>query len=160
LREKEAGTFRDEDRSEGDEFSAVLTSLAGRIRSACATTEAWPAKVGVGLYAGIDYLLEDPEDAQFLLSDRRESAFGKGFREVVKKMTDLLSEAVPLLPKPRDGTPAAVVAGVGLVVGEHIRLGRPERLHALRPELHLLMLLPFLPFEEAQRWVTKVQGSA
>jgi hypothetical protein len=40
---------------------------------------------------------------------------------------------------------------VGLV-GDHLRIGRVDRLLELRPDLVLLALLPYLGFSEAQRW--------
>lgn len=45
-----------------------------------------------------------------------------------------------------------LVAGLVGLVGDHLRIGRPERLRELRPELVLLTLLPYLGFIEAQRW--------
>lgn len=49
-------------------------------------------------------------------------------------------------------TDEAMVAGVVGLVGDHVRIGRPERLTELRPELVLLTLLPYLGFAEARRW--------
>jgi hypothetical protein len=43
---------------------------------------------------------------------------------------------------------------VGLV-GDHVRIGRLDRLAELRPELVLLTLLPYLGFEEAQSWANR-----
>jgi hypothetical protein len=44
---------------------------------------------------------------------------------------------------------------VGLV-GDHIRIGRLDRLAELRPELVLLTLLPYLGFSEARRWANEM----
>jgi len=44
---------------------------------------------------------------------------------------------------------------VGLV-GDHLRIGRTDRLQELRPEIILLTLLPYLGFSEAQGWANRV----
>ena len=49
---------------------------------------------------------------------------------------------------------------VGLVGGDHIRIGRVDRLAELRPELVLLTLLPYLGFSEAQRWANQMANSS
>jgi hypothetical protein len=44
---------------------------------------------------------------------------------------------------------------VGLV-GDHLRIGRQDRLEELRPELVLLTLLPYLGFDEARKRANQV----
>ncbi len=52
-------------------------------------------------------------------------------------------------------TDEALVAGIVGLVGDHVRIGRFERLAELRPELVLLVLLPYLGFAEAQAWANR-----
>jgi hypothetical protein len=52
-------------------------------------------------------------------------------------------------------TDEALVAGIVGLVGDHVRIGRVERLAELRPELVLLVLLPYLGFAEAQAWANR-----
>jgi hypothetical protein len=56
-------------------------------------------------------------------------------------------------------TDEALVAGVVGLVGDHLRIGRVDRLLELRPDLVLLTLLPYLGFSEAQRWANNVAKS-
>ena len=65
---------------------------------------------------------------------------------------------------PRDtrlpaSTDEALVAGIVGLVGDHLRVGRLDRLAELRPELVLLTLLPYLGFTEAQRWANQVASA-
>ena len=138
-------------------FSFALAELVREIRTACAAAEEWPAKVGAGLYAGLDYFAEQPAMGQALLDDAVNSSFASPFRQLVRSMEQLLDETVPLRARPGPAAPAALIAGIGLIVGDYIRLGRPELLSALRAELHLLILLPFLGFGEAKLWADMVE---
>ena len=52
-------------------------------------------------------------------------------------------------------TDQALMAGMVGLVGDHIRIGRFDRLEELRPELVLLALLPYLGFAEAKRWANQ-----
>jgi hypothetical protein len=56
-------------------------------------------------------------------------------------------------------TDEASVAGIVVLVGGHIRIGRLERLAELRSELILLTLLPYVSFSETQCWANLAAGS-
>ena len=47
------------------------------------------------------------------------------------------------------------MAGIVGLVGDHVRVGRLEALEALRPDLVLLALLPYLGFAEAREWANR-----
>ena len=49
----------------------------------------------------------------------------------------------------------ALVAGIVGLVGDHVRIGRLDRLAELKPELVQLTLLPYLGFAESQRWASQ-----
>jgi hypothetical protein len=138
---------------DGDASSLAWAGLMDRIADACESLDEWPTQVGAGVYAAIDYFVEEPLSARALMAVPGSSSFGEPFLCLIRRVTQLLGEAVPLQARPRSDTPAGVIAGVGLLVGEHVRTGRGERLLAMRPELHLLLLLPFLDFERAKEWV-------
>jgi hypothetical protein len=58
------------------------------------------------------------------------------------------------------GTPdEALVAGIVGMVGDHVRLGRIERLTELRADLVLFALLPYLGFSEARKWANQIENS-
>ncbi|HET8567333.1 MAG TPA: hypothetical protein VFL77_12775 [Solirubrobacterales bacterium] len=139
-------------RADGDPFAEALAGLITSIRGACEDANEWPERVGAGLYAGIDFLVQEKEMARVLLDDPDNSRFGEPFRQLVQNMSELLEEDAPVRARPGPGTPAAAIAGVGLVVGDHVRVGRADRLPELCPEMHLMILLPFLSFEEARGW--------
>jgi hypothetical protein len=141
----------------GDLFATALAGLLRRIEGGCGSGHDWPAAVGLGLYAGLDYLTQHPRMADVLFVDPAESAFGEPFRQLVKQISGLLKETVPVEAKPTPDAPTAAIAGVTLLVGDCLRGGRPDRLLLLRSELHLLILLPFLGFDEAKTWVAAVE---
>ncbi len=138
---------------DGGGISPALRDLVVRIAASCRPTEEWQARVGAGLDAAVDYVVEDPGRARALLSISESSQFGEPFWSFVESMTGMLEEAVPLPARPDSHLPAAAIAGVGLLVEAHVRTERCDRLPVLRPELHLLILLPFLDFAEAKGWV-------
>jgi hypothetical protein len=153
------GTERKRQRTKGEAtpFEAALAGLSEAIVEACSSQEEWPAKVGKGVYAGVEYLVADPDCARALLADTRAAAFDQGFRSVVLELEGLLAATVPAVAKPTPKTPAALMAGIVLLVRDYVRLDRLDRLRDLRPELHLMTLLPFLSFEQAQQWVEATQ---
>lgn len=144
---------------DGDVSSVALSGLIGRITDSCKSPDEWPTKIGAGVYAAIDYCVEEPALARALLAAPGSSSFAEPFLGLTRRVTQLLEEVVPLRARPRSDTPAGVIAGVGLLVGEHVRAGRWERLLAMRPELHLLILLPFLDFEGAKDWVALLENT-
>jgi hypothetical protein len=135
-----------------DAFAAALGRLVERMVASCTATQAWPSMVGAGLYAAVDFLIEEPEAARTLLTFSGSSHFGEPFRSLIHRMSQLLEDTVPVPARFRPDAPAAMMAGIGLLVGEHVRIGHVDRLAALRPDLHLLILLPFLDFQEAKAW--------
>jgi hypothetical protein len=144
----------------GDLFATALRGLVRRVEGVCGAGHDWPATVGLGLYAGLDYLTQEPRMASVLVVGPATSRFGEPFRHLVSRMSELLEETVPVQAKPTPDAPAAVIAGVALLVGDCLRAARPDRLLLLRPELHLLILLPFLRLDEAKNWAAAVQDGS
>jgi hypothetical protein len=136
--------------AEGDLFAVACEELIARMRAACDEGGEWPERVGAGLYAALGFLADDRPMARALLDSRSSSRFGEPFRYLVQTISQLLDEGAPGEARPGPGTSTAVVAGAGLVVGDCVRLGRFDRLSGLCPSLHLMILLPFLGFEEAK----------
>jgi hypothetical protein len=152
--------MQETDRSrEGNEegFATALAALTSKIEDACRIREGWPTKVGAGVYAAVDCLVEEPQIARKLLADPERGPLAEPFQVLVRTAIAFLAE---VLPDPEEGEaaiPTAMVAGICLLVGEHIRVDRADRLPALRPDLHLMILLPYLGFEDAQRSVSSFQ---
>ena len=136
-----------------DLFTIASAEWLKIIRGACGAEADWPSRVGAGLYAAIDFLVDEPQTAIILLDPPGSSRFGEPYRSLVNTVSELLAEAVPIEPVLGPGAPAAAIAGIGLVVGDRLRLGQGHRLTACCPEMHLMVLLPFLGFEEARRCV-------
>jgi hypothetical protein len=78
----------------------------------------------------------------------------------VARLAAILRARAPVGSRLPGSTDEALVAGIVGLVGDHVRLGRLERLDDLRPELVLLTLLPYLGFAEAHRWANEVAQSA
>jgi hypothetical protein len=140
-------------RADVDLFSLALARWVKAIRGACGAEAEWPIRVGAGLYAAIQFLVDEPQIASTLLDPPGSSRFGEPYRSVVQTISELLTETVPIEPILGPGAPAAAIAGIGLVVGDRLRLGQGHRLTLCCPEMHLMILLPFLGFEEARQYV-------
>jgi len=135
------------------EFPLALATLEGKVLTACAREEEWPAQVAAGINAGIDYAIAHPEVAETLAFDHAPASGSlRRYQSVVGRLTGFLRASAPADPRLPGATDEALVAGLVGLVGDHLRVGRTDRLEELRPELVLLTLLPYLGFAEAQRW--------
>lgn len=136
-----------------DEFLTVLNGLELVVLDACAEEAEWPAGVAAGIYAAVDFVVANPGPAQLLTLDAAmEGDCMQRYERLIGRLTGFLQIKTPPRSRLPASTDEALVAGIVGLVGDHIRLGRLDRLTELRPELVLLTLLPYLGFTEAQRW--------
>lgn len=130
-----------------------LNALETAILDACAGPEEWPAQIAAGVYAGVDFVVDHPSAAETLTAAVSTGAdYKRRYDSLVGRLTGFLRVRAPHDRRLPVSTDEAMVAGVVGLVGDHVRIGRVERLRELRPELVLLTLLPYLGFAEAQRW--------
>lgn len=137
----------------------ALANLESAVLEACAGETDWPAQVAAAIYAGVDYAIAHPEVAETL-------AFSQGtgaapldrYESIVGRLAGFLRVKAPVGRLP-GATDEALVAGMVGLVGDHLRIGRVDRLAELRPDLVLLTLLPYLGFAEAQDWANRVDRS-
>jgi hypothetical protein len=138
------------------EFSLALATLEAKVLDACAGEEEWPAQVTAGIYAGIDYAIAHPEVAEALALGRAPGTDGlRRYESVIGRLAGLLRVKAPADPRLPSGIDEILVAGIVGMVGDHLRIGRADRIEELRPELVQLTLLPYLGFDEAKRWADK-----
>jgi hypothetical protein len=134
-------------------YPLALANLEAAVLEACATEDDWPGQVAAGIYAGVDYAIAHPELAETLASDAAPGADSlRRYETVIGRLAGFLRVRAPVSQRLPGSTDEALVAGMVGLVGDHLRLGRLDRLAELRPDLVLLMLLPYLGFAEAQRW--------
>ena len=137
------------------EFLRALAALETAILDACGSAEEWPAQIAAGVYAGVDFVVMNPVAARSLSSGATSgSDYKRRYDSLVGRLSGFLRVRAPHDRRLPVSTDEAMVAGVVGLVGDHIRIGRLERLNELRPELVLLTLLPYLGFSEAQRWAS------
>jgi hypothetical protein len=138
-------------------FPLALANLETAVLEACAAEKEWPAQVAAGIYAGIDYAIAHPELAETLSVDARvKSESLQQYESVIGRLAGFLRVNAPIEDRLPGATDEALVAGMVGLVGDHLRIGRLDRLEELRPELVLLTLLPYLGFSEAQEWANRV----
>ncbi|MDX6634957.1 MAG: hypothetical protein QOF06_1160 [Solirubrobacterales bacterium] len=138
-------------------FPIALANLETAVLEGCAAEEEWPAQVAAGICAGVDYAIAHPELAESLAADARgESGSLQRYESVIARLAGFLRIKAPLGDRLPGATDEALVAGMVGLVGDHLRIGRLDRLEELRPELVLLTLLPYLGFSEAQEWANRV----
>ena len=140
-------------------FPPALADLEAAILEACAGEDEWAAQIAAGIYAGIDYAVAHPEVAETLAADVPPGADTlRRYESVVGRLTGFLRVRAPIETRLPGATDEALVAGMVGLVGDHLRIGRLDRLEELRPELVLLVLLPYLGFSEAQRWANQLDS--
>ncbi|HKF83369.1 MAG TPA: hypothetical protein VKB23_10470 [Solirubrobacterales bacterium] len=138
-------------------FPIALANLETAVLEGCATKEEWPAQVAAAICAGIDYAIAHPELAEFLAADARGGSDSlQRYESVIGRLAGFLRVKAPIGDRLPGATDEALVAGMVGLVGDHLRIGRSDRLEELQPELVLLTLLPYLGFAEAQRWANQV----
>ena len=134
-------------------FPLALANLEAAVLDACAREGEWPAQVAAGIYAGVDYAIANPEVVETLASeDAAGTEVLRRYESVIGRLAGFLRLKAPAAERLPGATDEALVAGVVGLVGDHLRIGRLDRLEELRPELVLLTLLPYLGFAEAKRW--------
>ena len=135
------------------ETAWALTALETAVLDACAAEREWPAQIAAGVYAGVDFAIANPGVASTLTGETAVAAGGiSPYERVIARLAGFIQVKAPVGSRLPASTDEALVAGIVGLVGDHIRIGRVDRLIELRPELVLLTLLPYLGFSEAQRW--------
>lgn len=138
-------------------FPLALANLETAVLEACAREEEWPAQIAAGIYAGIDFAIAHPEVADALAYDAPAGGDPiRRYESVIGRLAGFLRVKAPTDSRLPGSTDEALVAGMVGLVGDHLRIGRQDRLEELRPELVLLTLLPYLGFSEAQKWANQV----
>lgn len=137
----------------GWDVRVVLDELETEVLRACSGEAEWPAQVAAGVYAGVDFAIARPAVAGELVSG---AARPRLYERLVGRLSGFIRVNAPVGSRLPASTDEAVVGGIVGLVGDHVRVGRLDRLAELRPELVLLTLLPYLGFSEAQRWANRV----
>jgi hypothetical protein len=133
----------------------LTAGLEAAVLDACAAEEEWPAQIAAAVYAGVDFAIANPAVAQELILDARADDGAPAHERAVGRLASFIKIKAPIAGRLPASTDEALVGGIVGLVGDHIRIGRLDRLAELRPELVLLTLLPYLGFSEAQRWANR-----
>jgi hypothetical protein len=137
-------------------FPLALANLEEAVLSACAREDQWPASIRAGICAGVDYAIAHPEVAEILAYGPADSEKLRRYESVIGRLAGFLRAKAPTDNRLPGSTDEALVAGMVGLVGDHLRIGRQDRLEELRPELVLLTLLPYMGFSEAKSWADEV----
>jgi hypothetical protein len=142
------------------EFALAMAGLETAMLDACGQADEWPAQIAAGIYAGVDFAIANPAVARTLTLDgAAETDCMRRYERVIARLAGFIQVRAPAGTRLPGSTDEALVAGIVGLVGDHIRIGRLDRLAELRPELVLLTLLPYLGFSEAQRWADQIAGT-
>jgi hypothetical protein len=137
-------------------FGRLLNDLEASVATACQPREEWPAQVGAGIYAGVEFAIGHPAVVDALLVLETEGkASSSGYTDTIERLARLISRDAPEGSRLPGTTDEVLVAGIVGLVGDHVRVGRLEALEALRPDLVLIALLPYLGFAEAREWANR-----
>ncbi|MGV1048595.1 MAG: hypothetical protein ACOYD4_08765 [Solirubrobacterales bacterium] len=142
-----------------ERLPGALGDLERVMLAACAAQDPWPAQIAAGVYAGIDFIIANHGLAQAWLAEvGANPAYGSEYEHVVDRLASFIRMRAPVGARLPASTDEALVAGIIGLVGDHVRIGRLDRLAELRPELVQLTLLPYLGFVESQRWANRSAG--
>ena len=143
----------------GAALPGTLGELETTVLDACAAQEQWPAQISAGVYAGVDFVIANPGRARdWMAGAAVDSDYGSQYELVVTRFASFIRTRAPVGARLPASTDEALVAGIVGLVGDHVRIGRLDRLAELKPELVLLTLLPYLGFAESQRWANRSAG--
>jgi hypothetical protein len=142
--------------SGADALPGALGLLESSVLSACDTEAEWPAQIAAGVAAGVDFVVANPALATVWVEETAGQGSYRGrYEQLVARLCELIRLRAPGDSRLPLATDEARVAGMVGLVGDHIRIGRIDRLVALKPELVLVALLPYLGFEEAREWANR-----
>lgn len=134
-----------------------LAGLEAAVLAACAVERVWPARISAGICAAVDFAIAHPEVADTLASERVAGGDGAArYESFIGRLAEHLRVRAPVDKRLPGATDEALIGGLVGLIGDHVRIGRLHRLAALKPELVLLTLLPYLGFSEAQSWANKI----
>lgn len=140
----------------GSDVSVALDELETAILRACSAEGQWPAQIAAGVYAGVDFAIARPQIAREMAVELPAGGDTNGvYERLIGRLAGFIRVNAPIGARLPASTDEALVAGMVGLVGDHVRIGRLERLAELRPEMVLLALLPYLGFSEAQRWANR-----
>lgn len=143
----------------GSNVPVALDELETAVLQACSAEEEWPAQIAAGVYAGVDFAIARPQLARQMAVELPAEGDPSGLYErLIGRLSGFIRVGAPTGARLPTSTDEALVAGLVGLVGDHVRIGRLDRLAELRPELVLLILLPYLGFAEAQRWANRSAG--
>jgi hypothetical protein len=126
------------------------------VRGACAARGEWPAQVAAGINAGVDFVIDHSALAEAWVAEVSPNlAYSKHYQPVIERLAALIRMRAPVETRLPGSTDEALVAGIVGLVGDHVRLGRLDRLAQLKPELVQLALLPYLGFADSQEWANR-----
>lgn len=141
-------------------FPVALANLETAVLDACAEEREWPAQISAGICAGVDYAIAHPEIVETLASEDSPGVETlRRYQGLIGRLARFLQSKAPIGSRLPVSTDEALVAGMVGLVGDHLRIGRYERLSELRADLVLLALLPYLGFEDARKWANRVDRS-
>jgi hypothetical protein len=150
------GRAEGSDGHSAEAFGQLLGELEASVTVACTRQDEWPAQIAAGIYAGVEFAIGHPSVVDALLVfESLEKASQSGYTMTIERLAALISRDAPADSRLPGSTDEALVAGIVGLVGDHVRIGRFEALEALRPDLVLLALLPYLGFAGAQDWANR-----
>jgi AcrR family transcriptional regulator len=139
-----------------DTYAMVADHLTETVEAAGGEEAEWPAQVRARLGALLDALAANPDLVRFCLV-APPSAGGKlaaPYEQLLRSLFELLTAGLPGPPQTREPSEAAeqgVVGGLAAVLVAKVGAGEGPDLTALLPDLHELVLTPYLGRELAAR---------
>ncbi len=135
-----------------DAFARCRRDLEAALAPSCRAGRPWPAGVAAAIRAALEFAESDPLAACVLTcSSARRRLDDRAFVAMVEHFARLLGKGAPPTRHP-ERTAHAVVRRIArqVLLQLELRPGVPPT--AIAPELIVFALIPYIGFEEAQRW--------
>ncbi len=140
-----------------DDFEAAFEVARLRLRRAvlvaCPPGAEWQQRVAVAIYAVLDFAVAEPAAIRALTRDAllQRPAGPERFLELTTEFAELLRSTAPADAQLPDSTEQALIGAIAMVITDHLRDGRLDRLRAAGTELVELVLQPYLGRAAARR---------
>src|ERR1700759_3177243 len=94
-------------------FGRLLDDLEAGVAAACRPQEEWPAQIAAGIYAGVEFAIDNPSVVDALLVlETTQKASQSGYTGTIERLARLVSRDAPEGSRLPGSTDEALVAGI------------------------------------------------
>ena len=140
-------------------YEQIFERFFASLGAACRTEDLWAGKVKATIGTALEFAAAEPEQAQVLATGilGADLDLTRRVRDSYDRLAELLSQGRRERPEAASLPPVteqALIGAIAAVIARHLTSETPAQIVAMRDELTLLTLIPYIGPVEAQRAVT------